>query len=70
METQRTVTYAILIIFGVSVATVLVQSDQAERSTILQTVINLTTLAAGYWLRASSEPPQVPQPPKEQEPKT
>lgn len=51
--TQKVVTFAILLIFAGTVATVLYQADQSERSMILQTVINLTLLAVGYWIGAS-----------------
>ncbi len=53
--TQKTVTYILLLIFASVVVNVLLQTDQAERSTIIQTVINLTILAAGYWLGASKQ---------------
>ncbi len=52
-STQREVTYVLLVIFGVTVVYVLRGEDQSERSMILQTVINLTLLAVGYWLGAS-----------------
>lgn len=52
-STQKVVTYILLLIFAAVTANVLSQSDQAERSTILQTVINLTLLAVGYWLGSS-----------------
>jgi sulfite exporter TauE/SafE len=54
-STQRTVTYCLLGIFAGVVSAVLWQSDQSERSMILQTVINLTLLAVGYWLGASKQ---------------
>lgn len=54
-STQRTVTYALLCIFTSTAAWVLYQNDQSERSMILQTVINLTLLAVGYWLGASKQ---------------
>ena len=52
-STQRFVTYIILIIFATVVANVLLGLDQAERSTIIQTVINFTMLALGFWLGTS-----------------
>lgn len=52
-STQKIVTLILLIIFAAVTANVLAGTDQAERSTILQTVINLTILAAGYWLGSS-----------------
>lgn len=54
-STQRTVTYALLCIFTATATWVLYQNDQSERSMILQTVINLTLLAVGYWLGASKQ---------------
>jgi hypothetical protein len=51
--TQKTVTYALLLIFAAVAGWVLYQNDQSERSMVLQTVINLTLLAVGYWLGAS-----------------
>lgn len=51
--TQKIVTYALLTIFTGVTATILYQNDQSERSMILQTVINLTLLAVGYWVGAS-----------------
>jgi len=52
-STQRFVTYVILIIFATAVSNVLLGTDQAERSTIIQTVINFTTFAVGFWLGTS-----------------
>lgn len=53
--TQRSVTFILLGVFiGVTIQ-VLYQNDQSERSMILQTVINLTLLAVGYWLGASKQ---------------
>jgi len=52
-STQRLVTYVILIIFASVVANVLVGQDQAERSTIIQTVINFAMLSIGFWLGTS-----------------
>lgn len=52
-STQRVVTYIVLLIFSAVTVNVLFGIDQAERSTILQTVINLTFLACGFWLGAS-----------------
>lgn len=51
--TQRLVTYALLLIFTGVVTTVFLGNDQAERSTVLQTVINFTMLAIGFWLGSS-----------------
>lgn len=52
-STQRVVTYVLLIIFSAVTAYVFYGDDQAERSTILQTVINFTMLAIGFWLGSS-----------------
>lgn len=52
-STQRVVTYVLLTIFAVIAAHVFYGDDQAERSTVLQTVINLTILAIGFWLGSS-----------------
>lgn len=52
-STQREVTYVLLLLFVCVTGVVLYQSDQSERSMVLQTVINLTLLAVGYWLGAS-----------------
>ena len=52
-STQRNVTYFILALFGSVSAAVFLGADQAERSTILQTIINLTLIAVGYWIGAS-----------------
>ena len=54
-STQREVTYWLLLIFAIVVVWVLWQNDQSERSMVLQTVINLTLLAVGYWLGASKQ---------------
>lgn len=51
--TQRLVTYVLLLIFACVVAVVFLGDDQAERSTTLQTVINFTMLALGFWLGTS-----------------
>ena len=53
LSTQRLVTYIVLLIFAAVVSNVLVGQDQAERSTIIQTVINFTMLALGFWLGTS-----------------
>ena len=52
-STQRLVTYVLLLIFTAVVANVLLINDQAERSTIIQTVINFMTFVVGYWIGAS-----------------
>lgn len=57
-STQRNVTYVLLGIFiGVCLAVFLGSdnNNESERSTVLQTVINLTLLAVGYWLGASKQ---------------
>jgi len=54
-STQRIVTYIILMIFASVTANVLLGQDQAERSTIIQTVINFAMLALGFWLGASKQ---------------
>lgn len=52
--TQRNVTYYLLLVFaGVTVAVFWPGGDQSERSTMMQTVINFTMLALGYWLGSS-----------------
>ena len=51
--TQKLVTYILLLLFSAVTANVLLGEDQAERSTILQTIINLTILGVGYWLGSS-----------------
>ncbi len=51
--TQREVTYFLLVIFAGVVVAVFWQQDQQERSTVLQTVVNITLIAVGYWLGAS-----------------
>jgi hypothetical protein len=52
-STQRLVTYVLLLIFACVVGIVFLGDDQAERSTVLQTVINFTMLALGFWLGTS-----------------
>lgn len=52
-STQKVVTYILLAIFSAVTANVLAHADQSERSMILQTVINITLIAVGYWLGAS-----------------
>lgn len=52
-STQKTITYLLLVIFTAVSANVLMNNDQSERSMVLQTVINLTLLAVGYWLGSS-----------------
>ena len=54
-STQRTVTYFLLLVFAATTAWVLYKDDQSDRSMMLQTVINLTLLAVGYWLGASKQ---------------
>lgn len=51
--TQRLVTYVLLLIFASVVAAVFLGQDQAERSMLIQTVINFTMLALGFWLGTS-----------------
>ena len=51
--TQKFVTYILLLIFTGVTAIVFLDSDQSERSMVLQTIINLTLLAVGYWLGSS-----------------
>ena len=69
-STQRVVTYCLLFIFACVVVVVFYGTDQAERSTVLQTVINFTMIAIGYWLgssKSTNEPPAkppFPQPPE------
>lgn len=55
-DTQKIVTYIILLIFAAVAANVVMGSDQAERSTILQTIINFALIAVTYWLGASKQP--------------
>ncbi len=53
-STQKFVTYILLLFFCVVMGNVLfLGDDQSERSTIIQTVINLAFLAAGFWLGSS-----------------
>lgn len=52
-STQRLVTYVVLLIFAAVTSNVLIGNDQAERSTIIQTVINFTMMALGFWLGTS-----------------
>lgn len=52
-STQRLVTYALLLIFTAVVTNVLLSQDQAERSTIIQTVINFMTFVVGFWIGTS-----------------
>lgn len=54
-STQRVVTYIVLLIFIAVTVNVLLGHDQAERSTIIQTVINFAMLALGFWLGASKQ---------------
>lgn len=54
-STQRAVTYLIILIFAATTAFVFYNNDQSERSMVLQTIINLTLLAVGYWLGASKQ---------------
>lgn len=51
--TQSIVTYFVLLLFACVVAVVFAGDDQAERSTVLQAIINFAMLALGYWLGAS-----------------
>lgn len=52
--TQKTVTVFILLIFaGVCGWVFYQEANPSERSTVLQTVINLTVMAVGYWLGSS-----------------
>lgn len=52
--TQKVVTYIILFFFASIITNVIYMTqDQSERSMVLQTVVNLTFLAAGFWLGAS-----------------
>lgn len=52
-STQRVVTYFLLIVFALAAVSVHFANDQAERSTMLQTIINFTMLAVGFWLGSS-----------------
>ena len=52
-STQRNVTYFLLLLFAAVSAAVFYANDQAERSMILQTIINFTMLAIGFWLGTS-----------------
>lgn len=52
-STQRFVTYVVLVIFAAVTSNVMSGEDQAERSTIIQTVINFAMLALGFWLGTS-----------------
>jgi predicted Na+-dependent transporter len=53
--TQRAISYLLILIFAAVVSEVLWRNVETERSTVLQTVINLTMLAVGYWLGASKQ---------------
>lgn len=52
-STQRVVTYYLLLIFTAAGVAVVMADDQSERSTMLQTIINFTMLAVGFWLGSS-----------------
>lgn len=52
-STQKVVTYALLLMFTGVCANVLMGADQAERSMVLQTIINFTMMAIGFWLGTS-----------------
>lgn len=52
-STQRMVTYFLLMLFFLAAISVHFANDQAERSTMLQTIINFTMLAVGFWLGSS-----------------
>src|SRR5258706_4099386 len=52
-STQRVVTYFLLLIFTAAGWAVVIGNDQSERSTMLQTIINFTMLAVGFWLGSS-----------------
>ncbi len=53
LSTQRNVTFFLLILLaGVTIA-VFMGTDQSERSTQQQTIINLAMLAVGFWLGSS-----------------
>lgn len=54
-STQRNVTYVLLAVFVGMSLSVLIGSDQSERSIVLQAIINITTFAVGYWLGASKQ---------------
>lgn len=52
--TQREVTLIIFGLFAVAVVSVMMYGGtQAERSTILQTIVALALFASGYWLGSS-----------------
>lgn len=52
-STQRVVTYALLTLLYITAIDVAIVNDQSERSTMIQTVINLTMLAVGFWIGTS-----------------
>ena len=52
-KTQKIITYVLLLLFAAVTTNVLIVNDQSERSMVLQTVINLTLLATGYWIGSS-----------------
>ena len=63
--TQREVTLIIFFLFAVCIVAVMIYGGtQAERSTILQTIVALALFASGYWLGASKAAADN-QPPKE-----
>lgn len=54
-STQRRVTYILLAMFVGMAINVFIYNDQSERSMVIQTVINFTSLAVGYWIGASKQ---------------
>ena len=52
-STQRVVTYVLLLLFCSVTVAVFRGDDQAERSMMLQTVVNFTLIAVSFWLGMS-----------------
>jgi hypothetical protein len=52
-STQKIVTYFLLVLFACVTVAVFWRDNDAERSTVLQTIINFTMLAIGFWLGSS-----------------
>ena len=58
---QRLVTLILLLIFACVTVASFLGEDQAERSTVIQTTVNLLMLAVGYWFgKSTPSSPQAP----------
>lgn len=53
--TQRNLTYIVVAVFACVVLNVLLGTEDAERSMILQTVINIVMLVLGFWFGSSKQ---------------